>query len=91
LPTGLSFSAATGAITLARSRSAPAAHPLIISVSDAYGCSAVKSLVLNVQAVDYGDMATLPAASSVISSSRKLGNSIDADPAGQRNAEADGG
>ena len=87
LPAGLSFSAATGAITGAVS-SAPAAHPLTISVSDAYGCSAVKSLVLNVQAVDYGDMATLPAASSVITSSLKLGNSIDADPAGQRNSEA---
>lgn len=87
LPAGLSFSAATGAITGAVS-SPPAAYPLTISVSDAYGCSAVKSLVLNVQAVDYGDTSTLPAAGSVIASSVRLGNSVDADPAGQQNAEA---
>jgi hypothetical protein len=87
LPTGLTFSAATGTIS-GTVTSAPATHPLTISVSDAYGCSAVKSLALNVQAVDYGDMSTLPAASSVVNATLKLGNAVDADPPGQANATA---
>ncbi|MDB6116236.1 MAG: hypothetical protein JWO08_17, partial [Verrucomicrobiaceae bacterium] len=88
LPTGLNFNSATGLLS-GTITNPPTTATLVFTASDRYGCSATRSYQLQVVAVDYGDLASLPSASSIIDSSIKMGTAVtDADAPGVTNATA---
>ena len=88
LPTGLNFNSATGQLS-GTVTNPPTTATLVFTASDRYGCSATRSYQLQVVAVDYGDLSTLPSASSIIDQNIRMGTALtDADAPGVVNATA---
>ena len=88
LPTGLSFNSATGLLS-GTVTNPPITATLVFTATDKYGCAATRSYQMQVVAVDYGDLSTLPSASSVIDQNLKMGTVVtDADAPNNTNATA---